>query len=267
MALFFHEKSFSNGARKKGFPRYCEILERDGLRFIVINIITLVGITPFFIGVLYALLSSSLLILVPSCIIGGAIAGPFLSGLLDSIFRSMRDSNSHCLRNYRKALWQNAAESIFTGIIVFSFIGIYAFLIMIWWTTGFPSITNIILAVLSLIAFISFSTIYWCQIVLFRQSVRKRVQNTILFMVKYFWKSVGTSILHAIYLTLGFLFLPYTLLLVPLLGLWFIAYLSIFVLYNSIDTAFSLETQLADYFPEQVPFYETDEEWLQRKMK
>lgn len=262
MALFFHENEFSNGKKKIGFPRYREILERDFIHFFTINLITLIGFSPLCIGIIYALLKSNLLILIPSSLIGGSIFGLFFSGLLDLIFRSMRDSTSHYLKNYWKAIRQNALESIVTGIIVSAFIGIYAFFFLIWCPFDFVSI---IFSILSIIIFISFFSIYWFQIILFRQTISQRIRNSILFIAKYIWKIVGISVLQIIYWVLGFLFLPYTLFLLPILGLWFISFLTVFKLYNLIDETFSYEKQLADTFPEQSPFYESDDEWLQKK--
>ena len=72
MAFLFHQDSFtSNGKRQTGFARYTEVLERNIKNFLITNILTLTGFLPFAYGVVLAILSSSVLVLIPDCVIGG----------------------------------------------------------------------------------------------------------------------------------------------------------------------------------------------------
>lgn len=268
MALFFHEETdYSNGARKTGFARYRELLERDFMHFIILNLITLIGFLPLIIGISYAILSSSLLILLPVCLFGGAIAGPFFSGLIDMLFRCMRDQSSHYIKNYTHAMKQNLTEAMITGAITFLFIGIYIFIGMIWWTIGFPSFFQLLILFVSLCFVMSTLTIYWIQLVLFKQSFSKRLLNSILFLIKYFLNIFDVTLLQIGYWLIFILFLPYTLLLIPVLGMWFILFLVTFLLYNAVNDAFSLEETIKKEFPDQAVFYETDKEWLDKHNK
>lgn len=51
------------------------------------------------------------------------------------------------------------------------------------------------------------------------------------------------------------LFLPWSAFLVPFLGVWYILYLSNFLLYDQLDQAFRIEEQIGKAFPEQIPVY------------
>jgi len=51
------------------------------------------------------------------------------------------------------------------------------------------------------------------------------------------------------------LFLPWSAFLVPFLGVWYILYLSNFLLYDQLDQAFRIEEQIGEAFPEQIPVY------------
>lgn len=80
MTFLFHPNSYiSNGKRLTGFPRYTEVIELNIKKFLLVNLLTVVGFIPFGAGVILAILSSSVLVLIPSCMIGGIIAGPALS--------------------------------------------------------------------------------------------------------------------------------------------------------------------------------------------
>ncbi len=47
------------------------------------------------------------------------------------------------------------------------------------------------------------------------------------------------------------LFLPWTGFLVPVLGVWYLWYVSTFLIYDQLDTAFRIEEQLQEAFPDQ----------------
>ena len=74
MGLFFPSDPIVHGQRAKGLPRYQELLERDWKSFLFADFVTLGLCIPYGLGVGYALLSSSLLVLLPVCILGGLLA-------------------------------------------------------------------------------------------------------------------------------------------------------------------------------------------------
>ena len=76
---------------------------------------------------------------------------------------------------------------------------------------------------------------------LFRQKASIRLQNCLLFGAKYFWRVLGVGILQLIYLAVFVLFAPWTLLLLPVLGVWYILFLSQFLIYEQMDEAYQIE--------------------------
>lgn len=68
-----------------------------------------------------------------------------------------------------------------------------------------------------------------------------RLQNCLLFCIKYFWRVLGVGLLQLGYWTLFVLFAPWTLLLLPVLGVWYILFLSQFLIYTQMNEAFSIE--------------------------
>ncbi|NBK93440.1 hypothetical protein D5278_15895 [bacterium 1XD21-13] len=61
------------------------------------------------------------------------------------------------------------------------------------------------------------------------------------------------------------LFLPWSMILISFVGIWFILHGTGFLLYDTLNEIFHIEEQISKSFPEQVPFYEDDETWLKRK--
>lgn len=66
MGLFFPSDPVIHGQRATGLPRYQELLERDWKSFLFADFVTLGLCIPYGLGVGYALLSSSLLVLIRS---------------------------------------------------------------------------------------------------------------------------------------------------------------------------------------------------------
>ena len=107
MGLFFPSDPVIHGQRATGLPRYQELLERDWKSFLFADFVTLGLCIPYGLGVGYALLSSSLLVLIPVCVVGGLLVGPAISCLMDALFRSYRDAPRGWWENYCKGMKQN----------------------------------------------------------------------------------------------------------------------------------------------------------------
>lgn len=58
---------------------------------------------PYGLGVGYALLSSSLLVLIPVCVVGGLLVGPAISCMMDALFRQLPGCAPGLWENYCKA--------------------------------------------------------------------------------------------------------------------------------------------------------------------
>lgn len=267
MALFsnFHQPA-GTGQRLNGFPRYQELIGRDFKRFLTVNLLTLLGFLPFILGVLFSVLSSSVLVLIPACIIGGTIAGPALSCMHDAIFRSLRDVSGKCLENYKRAWKQNWRQSMIPGIIFCLLLGFYTFMLAtFWWAMQLPSLGTLAVYFVGLTLLTMFFSIYWPLIALFEQSAGQRFQNCLLFTIRFFWKTLGCALLQILYWAVIALFFPWSIILLPFIGVWFILFTADFILYNTMNEIFSIEEQISEAFPEQAPFYESDEDWLKRK--
>lgn len=269
MAFFFQPNSFpSNGKRLTGFSRYTEVLERNIKSFLLTNLLTLVGFLPFGIGVILAILSSSVLVLIPACIIGGIFAGPALSCMYDAILRGLRDAPGKCLENYKRAWKQNWRQSLLPGIIFCLMIGFYAFMVMLfWWATRFPGWGTVAVFFFGMLLFTMFFSICWPQITLFQQPFLQCARNCLLFIIRFFLKTAGVALLQILYWAVMVLFLPWSVVLLMLIGFWFILYTATFLIYDTLNESFQIEEQIAAAFPEQVPFYEDDETWLKRKQE
>lgn len=243
MGLFVREDPYYDpDVRQVGFNRYKQLLSQHAFSWIKLNLLTVLGALPLAAGIGYAILSSSILVLIPLSILGGMIWGPFLAGLYDGILRGLRDAPGRWWTFWRKSWRQNGRESLLPGAILGLLIGMYAFMAaLFWWSPAPQTPGTLALYLFSGALFLLLNTLYWPQLVLFRQTTLNRMRNIILFTAKYFWRMVGVTLLQLIYILIYVFLAPWTLLLVPLLGLWYIIFLSQFLIYEPMDQELGIE--------------------------
>lgn len=243
MGLFVREDPYYDpDVRQVGFNRYKQLLSRHAFSWIKLNLLTVAGALPLAAGIGYAVLSSSILLLIPLSLLGGMIWGPFLAGLYDGILRGLRDAPESWWAAWRKSWRQNGRESLLPGAVLGLLVGMYAFMAaLFWWSSAPQTMGTIALTLFSGTLFLLLNTLYWPQLVLFRQTARNRMRNIILFTAKYAWRMAGVAVLQLLYAMVYVLLAPWTLLLVPVLGFWYIIFLSQFLIYAQLDQELGIE--------------------------
>ncbi len=259
---------YGAGRRLSGKNRYLELLSRDLVRFLQVNLLTILCLLPLLLAVDYAIVTRSVLVLLCLCIPSGIPAGAGITGMYDCVLRSLRDAPGGMWENYKKAWKQNFKGAILPGIVFSLVVGFYGFVLFV---LGLGEIANgKLFYALYLVGIFLFSLIYtvlWPMYTLFALKPSDFFRNQLLFTVRYFFRVIGTSLLNLGYWVLMLLLVPYSLVLMPFFGFWFIIFSSSFLLYDSMNEMFQIEESIADLYPDQVPFYETDEEWLERKQR
>ena len=246
VGMFVHEDPYYDpSVRQTGFNRYKQLLSQYAFSWIKLNLLTMLGALPLTAGIVYAILSRSVLLLIPSAILGGVIWGPFLAGLYDGILRGLRDAPEGWWAAWRKSWRQNGRESLLPGGVLGLFLGMYAFMAALFWWSEIPqSPGTIALYLFSAALFFLLNTLYWPQLVLFRQTTANRIRNIILFTVKYGRRVIGVALLQLTYCLICVLAAPWTLLLLPILGLWYIAFLSQFLVYEQLNQELGIEEKV-----------------------
>ena len=244
MGMFFADDSYDESRRMEGFQRYKQLLSFYAGRWVKVNLLTTLGALPLVLGITFSVLSSSVLVLIPASLVGGTLFGPVLAALYDSIFRGLRDAPGSWWDHYRRSWKQNGRASLLPGALVGLLAGMYVFMLYIMWSApAFPGWSTLLVCLFSAVLFFALNLLYWPQLVLFQQSNKDRIYNAVLFTIKYFWRVMGAALLQAAYFLLYLLFAPWTLALVPFVGLWFIFLVCELLLYRQLDTVFQIEKQ------------------------
>lgn len=110
------------------------------------------------------------------------------------------DAPGNWLANYKRALKQNWRQSIAPGILFSLLLGFYGFMLMtFWWASRLPSLGTVAIYLFGLLLLTMFFSLYWPQIALFEQSGKQRFQNCLLFIIRFFWKTLGCAMLQLLY--------------------------------------------------------------------
>lgn len=252
MGLFYpDEREPETQVRKVGFARYREVLEANWKDFIKVGFITLVFLIPFAAGMVYAVLSTSALAALLAGLAGGALAGTGLACMYDIILRRLRDDKNDWWHCWKKAVAQNWRSALLPGMVQCVFLGMAVFVaaLMLKGLTPFTWGTAALLlfgAVLSTMLL----TIWWVQTVLFEQKVTLQLRYALFFCVCHPGRTLGMALIRVAWWLFLFLFLPWTAFLVPFLGLWYVLFLSVFMVYRDLDKDFRIEEQIREKFPE-----------------
>lgn len=245
--LFPEDPHFNENERQTGFYRYRQLLSVRFGRWWKISLLTLAGFVPLAAGIFYAVASASLLVLLPCSLLGGMIAGPFLAGMYDAVLRGLRDDPLPWRDGWLRSWRQNWKSSLLPGALLGLALGVYAFMAMLfWWAERAPSPGTVALYLFALLVVLIVNTLYWPQLVLFQQKASIRLQNCLLFCIKYFWRVLGVGLLQLGYWAVFVLFAPWTLLLLPVLGVWYIIFLSQFFLYGPLDRELQIEERFSE---------------------
>ena len=260
MGLFFpdEEKHFS-GVRSVGFARYKEVLEKNFKEFFLVGFIALVLLIPYGLGMAYAILSSSVLVMVAAGVLGGAIAGPGIACMYDIILRRLRDDRDDWWLCYKKSLAQNWKASILPGVATCLFLGFLIFSgALLWWAKVPVSWGTVAILLFSSILFVAVASVWWPQVVLFEQRTAARLKNAVWFILLHAGRCLGAAVLQVAWWLITFLFLPWSAFLVPFLNVWYILFLTMFFLYRPMDKDFKIEEQINEHFPGQIQIGEDD---------
>ncbi|MBR1815015.1 MAG: hypothetical protein IJ773_14560 [Lachnospiraceae bacterium] len=251
MALFYNDKDerYDEGQRA-GFPRYRRVLEGNIWDFMKTGFATLLFHIPYTLLMAYAILSTSSLMALVAGLVGGALAGPGLAALYDLILRRLRDDKGDWWECFKRSLRQNTRASLLPGAVTYGFwsVVIFGAAIALWQQVPVTPGT-LVLTVFAALLFTMVVSVWWPQVVLFEQTPLLQIKNAVFFAIFHFWRVLGVSAIQLVFWGLMFFFLPWTGFLIPVLGIWYILFLSMFLLYRQMDDAFRIEEQIEANFP------------------
>lgn len=228
--------------RKKGLARLFEVLGRDIKSFYIAGLLALASALPYAMGLTFAVQTRSILPLMAAGLLGGLLLGPQLSGLMDTILRSMRDEPGYFWATYRRAWKQNVRASLVPGMLCGLALAGQIFSLCLFRPEGV--LFGVAVAV-GLFLTVGLTLYLFVQIPLMDMPFPRLLLNAALLLVGNLPGSLKALAAVLVYALLCWLFYPLTLLVLPLtLGLWFPLLLAVMGLYPGLDRVLHIEEKI-----------------------
>ena len=231
--------------RKTGLPRFWEVLSRDFWDVFRAGILALIGCLPFFVGTAFSLYSHVMAFAPLSGLIGGALAGPELCALADTVLRGLRDEPGFWWHIYKRVWKRNAKASLLPGAAGGLLISMQVFLLFHAGALKLSMAAGAGLAA-GLLLVLALSIYLWPQLALMDLSFSQLLKNSGLLFLGQLPRSIAALAVLAGYLGLMLRFFPLSLSLLPLLNLWLPVFPALFLTYPAIQKTFRIEEKLRE---------------------
>lgn len=226
-----------NRQGKGGGYRLLELLRENLSHYFLSGLIALAGATLYGAAVWAAMISRSILPTLLAGLAAGALLGPCLCGLCDTILRTLRDMPGNWGDTYRRAWKQNTRQSIPFGMAMGFLLAGQSFALRFGL---YPGLTLLSLGILcALFVYV------WPQIALVELRSLDVLQNAVVLALGHPLKTLGALAILAGWALLLWLLLPLSALLWAVGGLWFPALLVLLLLSDLLEDSFHAEATLS----------------------
>lgn len=234
-------KQDASPVRKKGAARFFEVLGRDIMSFYKASLLCCLACLPGFVLMVLGFVGRSVLLVLLGGVVGGLMSGPCLSGLTDTILRSLRDEPGFFWVTYKKAWRQNWKDSLLPGLVLGLLSGCWLSMLLILPTMqAVPAYIWVCMGAGVLFAAGLF-TYAFAQIPLVRLTPGQFVKNCIFFFLGFLPRTLAAAVVQSAYWLFFVLFLPFSLPLMLVTGFWLPWLIAVMVVYQPLDTSFSVE--------------------------
>ena len=231
--------------RKHGIARLWELSTRDFWDNFRAGFLALIGCAPFIAGVWFAA-DSHVLIFAPLFgLLGGAIAGPELCGLADTLLRGLRDEPGFWWHTYKRAWKRSAKASLLPGAVTGILLGTQIFLLL---HAGALELSMGMGAALvaGILVVLALNLYLWPQLALMELPFAALVKNAGILFLGQLPRSIAALAIMAAYLGLIVRFFTVAVTLLPLTNFWLPAVPATFLIYPGIEKNFQIEKKLRD---------------------
>ena len=229
--------------RKTGLPRFWEVLSRDFWDMFRAGFLALVGCLPFFAGTAFSLYSHVMVFAPLAGLIGGALAGPQLCALADTILRGLRDEPGFWWHTYKRVWKRNAKASLLPGAAGGLLMSMQVFLLFHAGALKLSTASGAGLAA-GLLLVLAVSIYLWPQLALMDLDLFQLLKNSGLLFLGQLPRSIAALAVLAGYLGLMLRFFPLSISLLPFLNLWLPVFPALFLTYSGISRSFRIEEKL-----------------------
>ncbi len=233
--------------RKTGFPRLWELASRDFWDNFRAGFLALAGCVPFIAGMFFAVSAHAVLLAPLAGLVGGAVAGPELCALADTLLRGLRDDTGRVWWHTYRAAWRRSAKaSLLPGALGGGLLAAQLFLLLHAEALQVDLTIGMAL-VLGLLLLAGLSLYLWPQLALMELPLGRLLQNSALLFLGRLPRTAAALAWLALYALASLRFFALSLL--PLTNLWLPLLPALFLVYPGLEEAFQLKERFRDAPP------------------
>lgn len=229
--------------RKRGVFRLWEVFSRDYWFIMLTGLLALIGVLPFIAGTVMAYRTHSLLIMILTGLVSGAIAAPGICGLADVLLRCLRDEPGFWWYRYKNAMKRNWRGSILPGALFGTIFSVQCFTLLHLSQSG-SGLGMFMCQLVSMLVSVSLFLYVLMQIALMELPFFKMLKNSLWLSIRYFPKTLLASLSQLAYWVAIVLFFPASSIIMLLTSLWLPLLIAFVGLYPVIDDVFQIEKRL-----------------------
>ena len=241
--------------RKVGIARFFELLGRDLWPLYKSGILCVLGFLPGTALAVFGMMAGSALLTVVGGVVGGLVGGPFLSGMIDTVLRALRDEPGYWWVTYRRAWKRNAKASLLPGAICGLLLAMEIF-------TAFHietgSVAVMVAIFVALILLAGIAQYLYAQVALVDLPFSSLLKNSLMLFLGYLPRSALGILWQGLYWAAIALFWPLSGAVLILTSLWFPCSLSLLAIYPALNKSFDLEAKIKAMRDAQLDSHDED---------
>ena len=231
-----------HATRKVGLPRYFEMVGRDLWAFYRAGFLCAVGFLPGAVLLWFGLMGGSALYSLLGGLLAGLVGAPFVSGMIDTVLRSLRDEPGFWWTTYRRAWKRNAKASLLPGAIGGLLLAMQIFT-MFHYDISVGVVPGALLAV-GLFLLLGLAEFLFAQVALLEMPFAGMLKNSLFLFLGYLPRAALGVLWQFVYWIVILLLWPISGFALLITGFWLPALLTMQAIYPVLDKAFDLERQI-----------------------
>ena len=185
--------------RKVGIARFFELLGRDLWPLYKSGILCVLGFLPGTALAVFGMMAGSALLTVVGGVVGGLVGGPFLSGMIDTVLRALRDEPGYWWNTYKRAWKQNWRQSLVPGALLGLFVGGWAWMLRAQAESGNTSTALWVTSFAGIFVCTGFFTWLLAQVPLVDLPLAQIAKNAGLMFFGFFPRTAAAALVLALY--------------------------------------------------------------------
>ena len=185
--------------RKVGIARFFELLGRDLWPLYKSGILCVLGFLPGTALAVFGMMAGSALLTVVGGVVGGLVGGPFLSGMIDTVLRALRDEPGYWWNTYKRAWKQNWRQSLVPGALLGLFVGSWAWMLRAQAESGNTSTALWVASFAGIFVCTGFFTWLLAQVPLVDLPLAQIAKNAGLMFFGFFPRTAAAALVLALY--------------------------------------------------------------------